>query len=378
MTAFRRWVGVGYACCLVAILLRPFDFQSPVAQNGAQWLKPKGIEFATPGIARSASATTRLTAALKRASGLTLEVWAAASGKKLYGPARIVSLSLSSARRNFTLGQAGRDLAMLLRTTQTNLSGYKPHLRVPDVFATTALQHIVVAYNHFWQEVYVNGRLARRAPIPGGDFSNWDTDYDLLLGNEATGDAPWLGRLYRVAIYGRAMSDREIARHYATGPAAALSASPDVLVALYDFAAGSGARIRDISGATPALELAIPVRFIENSDRFLAWPKRIQSYGAAEWLEIVANVLLFMPLGYFLYLALTRYNARGWSGAVTAVLAGGLLSLAVESAQFCLVGRASSLLDVLTNTAGAALGTALYACLTGPTSHAARGTRRQR
>jgi hypothetical protein len=43
----------------------------------------------------------------------------------------------------------------------------------------------------------------RRVP---NDFSNWE-DYGLVIGNEITGDRPWLGEIEELALFDRAISD---------------------------------------------------------------------------------------------------------------------------------------------------------------------------
>ena len=72
--------------------------------------------------------------------------------------------------------------------------------------------------------------------------------------------------------------------------------------------------------------------------------------------DAIVNVAAFAPLGWLL--------ARGLAGRATAVparvlIVGGLcggLSLVVETLQFFLTSRYSSLIDVLTNTLGAVAG----------------------
>jgi glycopeptide antibiotics resistance protein len=72
--------------------------------------------------------------------------------------------------------------------------------------------------------------------------------------------------------------------------------------------------------------------------------------------EALANVLLFVPVGLLLRLAVPR--------VLTSVLlaAAALASLAIEVTQYvALAGRDPSLVDVLTNTGGAAIGLVLGA-----------------
>ncbi len=53
---------------------------------------------------------------------------------------------------------------------------------------------------------------------PAASLGNWSTEYQLRLGNEAHFDRPWLGRMHMAAIYDRALSKRQINRHYSAGP----------------------------------------------------------------------------------------------------------------------------------------------------------------
>ena len=63
---------------------------------------------------------------------------------------------------------------------------------------------------------YVDGRRVAQDDRPGG-FGDWDRGFALLLANETTGDRPWLGRYHMVAIYDRALTAAEVARHTAAG-----------------------------------------------------------------------------------------------------------------------------------------------------------------
>ena len=75
----------------------------------------------------------------------------------------------------------------------------------------------------------------------------------------------------------------------------------------------------------------------------------------SDWtvLDLLANVLLFVPIGFLAALG----DRRTGNDVVWRVLVlGGLLSMVIESAQLLLITRYSSPWDVLTNAAGAALG----------------------
>ncbi|MCF2532607.1 VanZ family protein [Yinghuangia soli] len=68
--------------------------------------------------------------------------------------------------------------------------------------------------------------------------------------------------------------------------------------------------------------------------------------------QVGANLVLFVPLGFCLPLRLPR-----WAGVARMTLLGAAVSASLESAQYVLgLGRVSSVDDVLMNAAGAGLG----------------------
>ena len=71
--------------------------------------------------------------------------------------------------------------------------------------------------------------------------------------------------------------------------------------------------------------------------------------------DLAVNVLAYLPFGALLVFAL-HPAARGWSAVLIASIVGLLLAAIIEAAQSYLPTRISSNLDLLTNSAGAALG----------------------
>lgn len=197
------------------ILLWPFDFSFIGKKNQVKWGDAfPGIEFTGEGQIISNSFLKPLYDSMVKSRGFSLEVWICPANNQQKGPSRIVSYSLSPNYRNFTLGQHGLDLIMRLRTEKTNLNATEPMLVAGDVFANPKPLHIVVSYNFEKQKVYVNGDLLISSDVPGGDFKNWDPEYRLVLGNEATGDRPWLGTISYVAIYNYPLDTQEVHRSY--------------------------------------------------------------------------------------------------------------------------------------------------------------------
>jgi VanZ family protein len=81
---------------------------------------------------------------------------------------------------------------------------------------------------------------------------------------------------------------------------------------------------------------------------FAPWPPRFTRA------DIVINVVAYMPFGFFVALIGAQHSPMARFAAATA--AGALLSLAMETTQMYLPMRDASTIDVITNSAGAAMG----------------------
>jgi VanZ family protein len=102
--------------------------------------------------------------------------------------------------------------------------------------------------------------VASALPLPIGPvFFNWDPDYPLQLGNEVTLDRPWLGKIFLLAIYDRALSPDEVLANFLEGSSSdgQQNRSNEGVVAFYDFREGAGAIIHDRSGLNQPIDLQI-------------------------------------------------------------------------------------------------------------------------
>lgn len=106
--------------------------------------------------------------------------------------------------------------------------------------------------------------------------------------------------------------------------------------------------LRYLLGITAVITLA-PFRF--------AWPPDFHLSFLLEPGDVIANVLLFVPLGFLFRVSATTATGRR---PATALLAGLAVSAALETAQIFLPGRFASPVDVATNAAGAWLGAFLH------------------
>ncbi len=76
------------------------------------------------------------------------------------------------------------------------------------------------------------------------------------------------------------------------------------------------------------------------------------------WKDVIINIGGFIPAGFFFYAYLCSRQLR-WP-RLTAIVAGGAVSLTIELVQTYLPTRDSDLTDVITNILGTCIGLMLY------------------
>jgi hypothetical protein len=342
-----------YTIALGIALLAPFDLR---ARNAATWTSGGyGVIFVSAGVVRSVAPPRRLHRDLTSGTGLTLEVWLRTNVPDQSGPARIVSYSLDTGARNFTLGQKGNDVDVRLRTNETNFNG-TPSLTVPGIFTLSVPRHITVTYDFRRLCVYVDGQLKTCRASPAGGFENWDPGYYVLFGNERTADRPWLGTLFLVGLYNRALSPGEIRAAYAavSWPRPPEPAARAGLAALWTFAEGSSHIVHDTSGVEP-VDLVIPRVLQEPRCPFLSPGTRLSRINMLTVADVIGNVLIFVPFGWLCHGFLHRRGSTTLTLIATLMIIAAF-AIGVESVQYLLVSRCSQREDVILNVLGGLIG----------------------
>ncbi len=116
----------------------------------------KGVNLTPSRWLQSAEPVKLINQKISETSQFTISTTVATANLNQSGPARIISLSSDSLRRNFTIGQDKKDLALRLRTPITGQNGADIKLSVPEVFADTNPHRILVTYFQGKLQVYVD------------------------------------------------------------------------------------------------------------------------------------------------------------------------------------------------------------------------------
>ncbi|MBN1674866.1 MAG: FecR domain-containing protein [Kiritimatiellae bacterium] len=209
--------------------------------DAVYWIPGGGLGVRSPTMIRSSSRPVKIVEACRLSNAITIEAWLkpAHPDQPLdrpaqSPPARIVAVSADIGNADFLLGQEATAYVCRLRTTGTSVGG-QPALVTHDDIVRTELTHVAFTRTAAGRvALYVNGAEVSRGQIDQpdprtktrgfsesrlvrGTFANWRPEYPLLLANEASGDRPWLGELFLVAIYNRALTEPELLRHYEAG-----------------------------------------------------------------------------------------------------------------------------------------------------------------
>ena len=181
--------------------------------NNIRWLAGGGLSVDKATII-SGTGTNKITDAVKASNAISIEAWVKPENTTQDGPARIVTLSADTRSRNVTLAQKQAAYDVRLRSSNTDING-KRSLTSPSGTLSTSLTHVVYTRDkNGVANLYVNGNKQSQNKNRG-DFSNWDTKHGFALANELTQDRPWLGELYSVAIYDRALDATDVDKQYA-------------------------------------------------------------------------------------------------------------------------------------------------------------------
>lgn len=178
---------------------------------------PSAVSWTSDGLDILSAPTIQNTAPSKiwmacMASGeVTVEVWITPASNTAYG--QIVSMSDFSGDLDFNLQQVGPNFLGRVRSTDSSNRG------IPAVDADKAaanLTHLVFTRAASGERsMYVDGSL-RGQNVVLGDLP-WN-DQPLSIGDEAGANDPWLGTFHLMAIYDRALSPMDVARHFTAGP----------------------------------------------------------------------------------------------------------------------------------------------------------------
>jgi exosortase len=334
-----------YICILFFVGLWPFNFWQV---NQAVMSKTAGVRFEPPATAYTKIPPQKLSHLKEFTVFLDVNPdWEEKSG---YG--RIFGYSLGAEDLNFMAAQ--RKDALVFRVNADHQS--RPvHLEREGVFKDGQRTWFAVVYNGKALALYQEGALLKALAADRLTFSIWRDTYPIVMGSEANGGHCWRGNIHSAAIFARAIPPEEI-----RGLPERIGQGLPLL--WYRFGETNGRTVFDHGSGVPA-DLAVPRHFVPFKRTVLQLPTMDLALYQYQFMDILVNIVGFLPFGFLLAAYLDRRRASLKRILLTSTVFGMGTSMIIELLQVFLPTRNSSLTDVIVNTMGAFFGALILTSL---------------
>jgi len=346
-----------YVFFILVFGLWPFNFFST---NNVAWLKSaNGLKIKRHGImyASTESKFQKPIPFYGENGDISIELWLKPESNALNNPASILYLFDDLQSEIFSLSQVNS----LLKISLPDSMNSAPNWRwLENTFFVGQQVWLAITSNKNKTIVYLNGKAAR-------EYRNYSlatgnrtvSEWHLVIGNNPFGQKPWNGEIYGFAIYNHLLTSEKVLDHYQkwkNQETRSLSAEKNI-IALYPMSEQTGKFVHNV--LDDRYHFFIPHRFDPPKNEFITIPRNIFQLNQIEIRDIIINSFGFIPFGFLLFKAIQpkkQTETRVWKFIIIAVLAGAILSFAVEGLQTFLPTRYSSLRDVVLNILGTGLG----------------------
>lgn len=339
---------------ILMIGLKPGDI-SP--QNHASWLPDRtGLHFETYGIAYADSISDLVASHITPGKAFSIELAYRAKEYQADGFHFILLLHGGQDEKQLLVGQWRSSLIVM------NGDDYAHRKRTERITATPPdddqdMQFVTVTSGSDGTSIFFNGKMAARKTgfqleVPESKITR------LLIGNSVYGNHSWEGDIYGMALFGRTLSEEEVATHYdewlkGENFSFLKKDTPTILYTLD----GDGEN-QAVGTANESHDLQVPPRMKILSPAFFFQKWNIQRIkhilgDKDAWL----NFFGFVPLGFLMVATFSRLGGRfGTHALPIALLSGFLVSLWIETVQAWMPARSSDMQDLILNTAGTLAG----------------------
>jgi len=357
----RRGERLALTALVVLLLyagLTPFDL---ARTNGVVWEPGGALRFDGAGIAFS-EGRFRFEG-LEGAPGgeLSIEVWLRPLDSVRWREGTILAVSDEGSVAPLALTSRHEALTLRYRIAEEGVEGTRAISLGNALDPVSGRRHVAITSGAGGTRVYLDGvapdRLRSRQPLVDPERGLAGR---LVLGNSAQGTSGWVGELYGVALYDRALREAEVVEHAARVRDQGVRSLADEsgLRALYVFDLPGARSISNLtSSETP---LRVPAWFEALRWDVLRVPPAVSPLRSPFILrDILLNLFGFVPLGMLLMWIVREPGLSFMTRFVLACALGGAVSLAIELGQALLPTRHSDVLDLALNVLGTAIGALL-------------------
>jgi hypothetical protein len=335
---------------ILVVGLWPFNF-SP--ENKVRWVKDQnGVEFYGQSLIFSQHpAPNSLHPTPQTLRPFSLELYLQSTTDETPHLGHIFSFLDDHGLETFFVGQWRSHLLL-----GKGIHGRKSYreMGVRDILRKNAKPFVTITSGVDGTNIYVGGTLMKSNPRFHLFSKNEKPSGRIVLGNSPKGSEYWTGNVLSLAIYDRALTEREVSQQ----PPASGGSGEEGPVSLYIFDEHFGTIALDAVGNH---HLVIPPRFEVLKKTILVPPWKDFRFTCSYLMDILTNILGFIPLGFFFsaYLRMKKPQPNFRLFLMSIIIAG-CMSLCIELIQVYLPARSSQLTDVITNMLGAVLGVGIF------------------
>lgn len=346
-----------FVLCIV-LVAGLWPFHAP--RNAVSWLKNEnGVRFGRHGIVVSRRPFRVVPS--QNGTSCSLEIWLIPGLRTTEG----TILGFDSSRDPslpFSLRQYGTSMAIQRYMIDDQGIPRRPWFKVDHVFRQRKRVLLTITSGKDATSVYVDGVLAGRSSTLG--LVNRDLTGRLVVANSTVDDS-WPGEIAALAVYDTELTPTQVVRHFDNWIHGQRPTAPDeeTPLALYLFNEREGNIVHN--EIDPETDLIIPTNYFVLYPAFIRplWDEfdnvRYAWTHWSYWEDIAVNVAGFIPVG-FVFMAYFSSVKNLRRSTLVVVIIGFALSFMIEALQRFLPTRDSGMTDLVTNTAGTAVGIVLY------------------
>lgn len=192
-----------------------------------QWVPGGGVKITGPAVITSTEVAEKIFVNCVQANAVTLEAWIEPASITQTGTIFTYS---KQGERNVTLSVNNSRYRGAVRTSDpdpANTNGRIETIETKENIAAAKIQHVVYTRDPSGATIYVDGAVAipvpqnppppPAMPPPVADQNDWSPIGQLTFGNETGGGQPWLGTIYRAAVYCKKLDAATVSKNFTAG-----------------------------------------------------------------------------------------------------------------------------------------------------------------
>lgn len=346
---------VALSALVVAITLSaglwPFSFQMA---NEVWWMpEQKGLYLGDHGMLISGGKFSGMP--VDQGKGCSIEFWVEPG--LTWDSSTLLAFYERKSADQILVRQSGDDVVFTRAPAETRNRGKQRNLFMDHVFRKGQAVLVTFTSKDGGLSLYLDGELkktAKNLEIKKGDFNGI-----LIVGNSPFGNLSWMGTLRGLAFHDRALTAEEVRQNYLIwqDDRRQLANDRNKPYSLYLFDEQGGDIVHNLGKAGP--DLVIPKHYFIMQQGFLTpfWEEYRANWDYVK--DLAINAFGLVPLGFCFAALFAWLLGREGSFLYTTIL-GFCVSLTIEILQAFMPTRFSGTTDLITNTAGTALGAWLY------------------